>query len=261
MLRYGAIQLKEHGPYASTYRCVDVPTGTPRTLRVGPRACPLLRDELAAHLRLRNLPDPPPALPRLCNFHVRDGNMHLVLDSTQGNTVRGMLGAAAPQPARALKAVHDIARAARHAHRHRVLLLDLSLDGIYYSAPLGCFRLEHLANARALAEDEALHASEAVCSSLFASPEVLLRRGAVGPAHDVWMLGVLAYWLLVGEHPFIGFYDGAGSRADATLGNRLAGGRLPAPARPLVSAMLSKDPEERPTVLEVLEDPLLRGLT
>lgn len=254
--RYSNAQLLERGEHSVTLTCVDHRAHAVRTIRSGPKASVVLRDELAALLRLRKA-GKPPSLPTLHGFHTEGDTMHLVLNRHDGPTVQGLLEAANPQPAQALKALHDLAQAAAFAHSQRVLILNPQPSRIGYSCVSDRFMFADLEGARALQSDEALHASEAQCSRLFASPEVLLKRGRVGPEHDAWALGVLAYWMLVGEHPFIGFYDGVYDLADAVLGNTLPSSRLPSRYRALVGGLLRKDPEERTPLSEVLGDPLL----
>jgi tetratricopeptide (TPR) repeat protein/tRNA A-37 threonylcarbamoyl transferase component Bud32 len=89
-------------------------------------------------------------------------------------------------------------------------------------------------------------------SPTYASPEQMSGR-RVGPASDVFSLGVVAWELLLGDHPFPG--EGR-ARMEATLAgkrNSLRGRRLSRPLKALLRAMLQLDPSKRPTSGRVAE--------
>jgi serine/threonine protein kinase/tetratricopeptide (TPR) repeat protein len=87
-------------------------------------------------------------------------------------------------------------------------------------------------------------------SPTYASPEQM-RGTRVGPPSDVFSLGVVAWELLLGEHPFPG--EGR-ARMEATLAGGLKplrGRRLARPLKALLLAMLATDPARRPTSHQV----------
>ena len=89
-------------------------------------------------------------------------------------------------------------------------------------------------------------------SPLYASPEQMGGKPA-GPPSDVFSLGVMAWELLLGEHPFPG--EGR-ARMEATVkGDRkpLRGYLFPRRVRALLRGMLHKNPEKRPTSHRVAE--------
>ena len=100
----------------------------------------------------------------------------------------------------------------------------------------------------------------------FMAPEVLSSR--VGPEADVWSAGVMAYQLLCGRLPF----DDASSPDAPALSVIWKGiltqqpsfrgttwGSISDRARYFVSALLKKDPKQRPTAREALAHPWVLG--
>jgi tetratricopeptide (TPR) repeat protein/predicted Ser/Thr protein kinase len=89
-------------------------------------------------------------------------------------------------------------------------------------------------------------------SPLYASPEQM-RGGEVGPASDIFSLGVVAWELLLGDHPF----PGKGrARMLATLKGHskpLLGRKVSPRMALLLRAMLAPNPVQRPTATEVGE--------
>jgi len=87
-------------------------------------------------------------------------------------------------------------------------------------------------------------------SPTYASPEQMRGR-RVGPPSDIFSLGVVAWELLLGDHPFPG--EGQ-ARMVATLDDRaktLRGRKLPRKIAALLRAMLRKESQKRPSASEV----------
>ena len=85
-----------------------------------------------------------------------------------------------------------------------------------------------------------------------ASPEQIARL-PVGPPSDIFSLGILAWELLLGEHPFPG--KGA-ERMNATLAGKrrsLQGRKLHPRLKALLRQMLARNPSARPSAHRVLE--------
>ena len=84
----------------------------------------------------------------------------------------------------------------------------------------------------------------------YASPEQIARL-VVGPPSDIFSLGIVAWELLLGEHPFPG--KGAERLAGILAGRRrsLNGSKLPPRIKTLLRRMLARDPSARPTAQEL----------
>lgn len=160
------------------------------------------------------------------------------------------------QCALALAAAHDAGIVHRDIKPDNVMLRD---DGFVKLVDFGLARLSlrervtdsgHSSGATGLSEPGLL-----VGTMAYVSPEQACGE-PVGPPTDVFSLGILAYELLVGEHPF------ASPSALATMGAIITRTPLaPAMLRPelppaldaLVQRMLAKGAAERPTAAQVAE--------
>ena len=96
-------------------------------------------------------------------------------------------------------------------------------------------------------------------SPSYASPEQIQGQTA-GPASDVFSLGIVAWELLSGEHPFPG--EGRARMKAIVQGQRrsLRGKRIPRPVAELLRGMLDPHPFRRPSAAQVVRtlDGLLR---
>jgi serine/threonine protein kinase len=118
-------------------------------------------------------------------------------------------------------------------------------------------RLIDLSVARSL--DRAARMSGPIGTDPYMAPEQCRPRGDVGPPADVWGLGATAWWALTGSGPFPRARDARDSDDPAVRFPQLHDDPQPLPARlpPGVAAvleqMLAKDPSERPTAAQVVE--------
>jgi len=99
---------------------------------------------------------------------------------------------------------------------------------------------------------EMTEAGSFVGSPTYASPEQMRGR-QVGPRSDVFSLGVVAWELILGDHPFLG--EGR-ERMAATIEGELKtlrGRSLPRPLKALLQAMLHTKASARPTSSQVAE--------
>ncbi|KAI9256715.1 kinase-like domain-containing protein [Sporodiniella umbellata] len=85
----------------------------------------------------------------------------------------------------------------------------------------------------------------------FASPEILLAQPYAAEPAEIWSLGVLLYTILLGEVPF--------HTPAMSLSARFATPKLPVSrsAMHLISCMLHRSPQHRPTIHQVLSHPWL----
>jgi serine/threonine-protein kinase len=112
-------------------------------------------------------------------------------------------GCAEPRAAAAL--VEKVARAMQHAHEHGVLHRDLKPGNILLDEQ-GEPRVSDFGLAKFRDSDVELTRTGAVFgTSAYMAPEQADGQvGRIGPATDVWALGVILYELLTGRRPFVG---------------------------------------------------------
>ncbi|XP_059132191.1 sperm motility kinase 2B-like [Peromyscus eremicus] len=91
----------------------------------------------------------------------------------------------------------------------------------------------------------------------FGAPEYFLKRLYDGPKVDIWMLGVVLYFMVVGKVPFVGVTVPE-LRHQIVNGNYTVPLGLSEELRDLLSLLMTVDPMCRPTVDEVMTHPWLR---
>jgi WD40 repeat protein/tRNA A-37 threonylcarbamoyl transferase component Bud32 len=212
------------------------------------------------------------ALARLQHPHVvqihevleHDGRVYLALELVEGGSLGGRL-AGKPQPPREAAAlVQTLARTTHHAHGQGIIHRDLkpanvllTPDGAPKIADFGLARL-HAGGARETREGDVMG------TPAYMAPEQATGRvEGVGPAADVYSLGVILYEMLTGRVPF----QGVGV-LDTLL---LAGTQEPVPPRRLQPRVprdleticlkcLQKEPPKRYASAGALADDLGRFL-
>lgn len=126
-----------------------------------------------------------------------EGEIHVVfrLDSYEP------LSLSAPRSAaEALELIEQIAMAVQEVHQSDQFHGQLRYDNVWVS---GCDVRLHDVGRRQALKGAGLTAHVSDATESYLSPEALRSAfGARGVASDVWSLGVLAYHLSVGEHPF-----------------------------------------------------------
>jgi WD40 repeat protein len=133
----------------------------------------------------------------------QDGLPYLVLEYVGGGSLAGRLGGAPQSPREAAALVATLARAVHYAHERGVVHRDLKPSNILLSEE-GAAKLSDFGLARR--ENQDLTATgEMVGTPAYMAPEQATAGGReVGPAADVYALGVILYEMLTGRPPFRG---------------------------------------------------------
>jgi len=177
---------------------------------------------------------------------------HLVLEYLEGPRLSGLIrrgGALRVERLASLAA--RLAGALSYMHAEGVVHLDVKAGNTIMGAPP---RLIDLSVAREL--DEAAEIRGPVGTAAYMAPEQCLpaELGPVGPAADVWGLGVTLYEAATGERPFPrGERDGEREERWPQLARdpRPLGGVPAALAEPIM-ACLERDPARRPAAAELV---------
>ncbi len=132
-----------------------------------------------------------------------DGRPYFTMEFVEGGTLAELL-AGTPQPARQAAArVETLARAIQAAHDGGIVHRDLKPANVLLTAD-GTAKITDFGLARRLQSDELLTFTGArVGTPSYMAPEQAAGKpSAVGPATDVYALGVILYEMLTGRPPF-----------------------------------------------------------
>jgi serine/threonine-protein kinase len=133
----------------------------------------------------------------------RDEQAYFTMKYVEGTTLAALV-ANGPLPAReAARYVATIARAVDHAHRAGILHRDLKPSNVLIDGQGGVF-VTDFGLAKRVADGLSLTRTGAIVGtpSYMAPEQAAGNRGAVGPAADIYSLGVILYELLTGRPPF-----------------------------------------------------------
>ena len=207
-----------------------------------------------------------------------DGSTYLALEFVTGGTLKNRLDG--PQPVRAAaQLVQLLARAVHAAHQRGIIHRDLkpanillqpapltenwhaaSGDAIDATQVYGVPKVNDFGLAKRIDEDdEPLRYGDIVGTPLYMAPEQARGRiEAIGPAADIYSLGVILYEMLTGRPPFL-----SGSPVDVLrqvlsephVPPRQLRRNLPRDLEAICQRCLEKDPRRRyPSALALAED-------
>jgi formylglycine-generating enzyme required for sulfatase activity/serine/threonine protein kinase len=204
---YHVLQRLGQGGMGTVYLARD----TRLDRRVALKVC-LLSEDPEALERFRREAKAAAALrhPNLCpvyEYDVRDGVPYLVMAYIEGPTLAGRLDERGPLPQReAAQLVRRLALAMHEAHRHGVIHRDLKPSNVALDERGEPVILDFgLARQGAVADARLTRTGWALGTPDYMAPEQV--RGdlaAIGPACDVYSLGIILYELLTGDVPFHG---------------------------------------------------------
>src|ERR671938_1067932 len=186
-----------------------------------------------------------------------DGTYYIAMEYLPGGTLKDRILRRGALPAQTAAAVAlQIAEALRCAHERGVIHRDIKPHNILITES-GDVKVTDFGIARAADATTISHPGDILGTAHYISPEQAMGE-PVGPASDLYSLGVVLYEMLTGELP----YD-----ADTPLGIAMkhVNGRLrppreidpsiPAGIDAVTCRLLAKDPEDRyPSDAELIED-------
>jgi len=140
-------------------------------------------------------------------------------------------------------------------HERNVAHLDVKPENVLCSKNGAQVKLIDFGNSQIMSEDGRV--KQARGTDVYSAPEIV--RGeewADGRKADVWSLGVLFHTLYTGTWPYV-------MQCDTDLLVRIAAGelrlshKLTEPQRAFLKLLLHSDPQQRPTLQEILSHPYL----
>lgn len=148
----------------------------------------------------------------------------------------------------------QLAMAMRYIHKHRILHRDLKSQNIFLHGE-GQMKLGDFGIAKLLTATKD-YAKTMVGTPYYLSPEIIEEK-PYNFSSDIWSLGIVLYEMLTLRHPF-----------DASslhfLAVKILNGKYPPPAGyseemgDLVRAMLSREPQHRPTSVDIVRSTLFK---
>jgi WD40 repeat protein len=205
--------------------------------------------------------------PNLCPVYdagVIEGVPYLTMAFVEGRTLAEFLrGGPAPAPAWGAALVRKIALAMAHAHDQGVIHRDLKPANVMLDRFGEPTVMDFGLARRSTAHDPRLTQNGAVLGTpAFMSPEQV--RGDVqilGPATDVYSLGVVLFELLTGQLPFQGPFGQVLTQIQNTPPRRPSELRpgVPRPLEEVCLKALAKRPEDRFPSMTALADALAEG--
>jgi len=172
------------------------------------------------------------------------GMAYLVMQFVPGEALHGLLRRVGPlPPAEVMRIVAQAGRALHQAHVHGIVHRDVK-PGNLLIRPDGRVVLTDFGVARLIGADRLTAPGEIFGTPSYLAPEQV-NGGVIGPAVDLYALGVVAYECLTLRPPFV---------SDAPVGVALMHARdeppplpasIPEPVRHVVMRALAKDPGRR----------------
>jgi serine/threonine protein kinase len=172
---------------------------------------------------------------------------YLVMELIRGTTLRERCGVGPLDPTQAMAVGTQLADALAYVHSHGIVHRDVKPGNVLLSGD-GRILLTDFGIARLTSEPADLTGALTMGTAAYLAPEQL-RRDPLGPAVDVYALGLLLLEALTGERAY------PGPPTEAMLARLTSSpaipGRVPPPWRALLRAMTAGEPADRPTMVDV----------
>lgn len=204
-----------------------------------------------------------PGICPIFDVNEHNGTPYLTMAFVEGPTLAEMLRERGPLPSEeAARIVREVAQAMHEAHRAGVVHRDLKPGNVMLDRAGRAVVMDFgLARQFDIAPEQCVTRFGMVLGTpAYMAPEQTGGDPAtVGPAADIWALGVILYELLTGQRPFTGASLGqlfARIAADEPLPPSVLRPTLPPALDAVVRTALAKDPSRRYTSMAAFADAL-----
>lgn len=208
-----------------------------------------------------------PGIVRVLDFGESDGDLYMVLELLRGETLETVIAReGAMPPPRALPIVDRILAALETCHANAVVHRDVKPANVMVDGDDVKLIDFGLAKVGGAAFDKLTETGTVHGTPHYMAPEQC-RGEDVGPASDIYSVGVLSYEMLAGKPPFAGA-DAATFMAQHLFFDPPALTNVSPGIAAVVSSALAKRPEDRPSARALREaftaaragaDPITRG--
>jgi serine/threonine protein kinase len=146
-----------------------------------------------------------PHIVQVYDVGTNDGRPFLVLEFVEGGNLAQHLGGAPLAPERAAGILQCLARGVQHAHERGIVHRDLKPANVLLTRD-GTPKIADFGLAKRLNDDQGhTRTGMPLGTAAYMAPEQALgRTRQIGPATDVYALGVILYEMLTGRVPFTG---------------------------------------------------------
>lgn len=211
-----------------------------------------------------------PSICTLQNTISKDGCMYLIFQYLEGKTLCEELKLNGPvSEKKAANLVMHMLKAVSHLHRQNIVHRDIKPENLIYQdnrSPtekksdivLIDFGMAIKLEGKAYNTRRSIEPQDGDGTFAFWSPE-MMKRESYGPPADVWAIGVTAYSILVGAHPF----DPHGNRSEMELYRGIVSGNygkghnmwknISRSGQKFIKLLLNTDPNSRVTCEEALK--------
>ncbi|XP_066286299.1 serine/threonine-protein kinase PLK4-like [Branchiostoma lanceolatum] len=254
---YHVLNLLGRGGFACVYRARSISTGLEvgikmidKKLMQAAGMVTRVRNEVEIHCQLKH-----PAVLELYTCFEDSNYVYLVLEMCHN----GELGSFLKKQGKVLTEeearnfMRQIIEGLLYLHSHGIVHRDMTLSNLLLTRTMDV-KIADFGLATQLKVPNEKHFT--MCGTPnFISPEVVTRK-AHGLETDVWSLGCMLYTFLTGSPPFD--TDQVRSTLNkVVLGDYHLPQHLSAPARSLITALLRKNPADRPKLADILSHPFM----
>lgn len=142
-------------------------------------------------------------------------------------------------------------------HEHRILHRDLKPENCLLDEG-GDVKIGDFGSGRMMMSKTSMAKSTTVGTLGYQSPEILNEIPYSYPS-DVWSLGVMMYELIVGTVPFMGSLLTVAMKVNSGVFEKIPEAAFDPKISAIIHSMLVLDPQKRPTILQIMTDPVIAG--
>ncbi|HKP96239.1 MAG TPA: serine/threonine-protein kinase [Fibrobacteria bacterium] len=188
---------------------------------------------------------------RVLDFGEEMGSLYLVMEYVNGYTLSEYLRNNGPMGEEiALRVIAFLAAALHAAHAQNIVHRDVKPGNILITKD-GWLKISDLGLAKDLSARDMTNADTLLGTPYYMAPECFIPGKDLGPAADLYSLGVILYQMLTGSPPYTGTLNQVISghlHSEPAYAASVNGVKtpLPEPTVRLLKALLAKEPAMRP---------------